>query len=180
MDSDPMRDISSLPVPRLFEAGIFFSNSLLNVQHPTQIENELLRLVREFQISPNDFEIALGELAKDQEETAELTRLLLTVGEATGFHTDVERAVLGAGQKQGMELAELAFLSVIVLSGLFLVFTRGRKEEIRKLKIRVENGRVQIEDENRVQYFSPGESVSAILKQALTHIIKMPDDPTKK
>lgn len=180
MENDRVKDVAELPVPKLFEAGIFFSNSLLNVQDPAQIGKELLNLAKQSQISHDEIERALTEVAEDQEQAAEMTRLLLTLGSATGFESEVQEAVEGAGQKQGVELAELAFLSMIVLSALFLIFTRGRKEEVRKLKIRVDGDKVQIEDEQKVHYFSPGESVAAILKQAFAHILRNPGDSNEK
>jgi hypothetical protein len=90
----------------------------------------------------------------------------------------VNEAVEGADQKQGFQ--EWALLSPLVLGALFLLFTRGRKEQVQKLKFRVDGDKVQFDQENTVRYFSPGETVAGILKQIASRFLKSPDDAGEK
>lgn len=178
MVNEDASEFLKLPAPKLFEAGIFFSSALNESRTPDQIQDELVRHAGSFGVAPGELAKAIREIASDQENAAETVRLLLTLGASTGFQKEVDEAVEGAGQKQGLQ--ELALLSPLVLGALFLLFTRGRKEQVQKLKVRIDGNKVQLDQENTVRYFSPGEMVAGILKQIAGRFLKSPDDAGEK
>src|ERR1051325_1668464 len=95
-------EISKLPAPRLYEAGIFFSSALTEGRTPDQIHAELAQNAEALGVTTGDLTKAIREIASDQENAVEMVRLLLTLGTDIGFQKEVDEAVEGAGQKQGI------------------------------------------------------------------------------
>jgi hypothetical protein len=95
---------------------------------------------------------------------------LLALGDAVGRSQEVDVAVEGAGRKQGF--IELALLASMALGGLLILATKGKKGETHETQIETKpDGSMTLKVKDRIDYFSPGQTVAAVLAAAYKKVM---------
>lgn len=161
---------SELTKGRLLEAGVFFAREVMYAKTPAEIGDEVERASEELGIDRALFHGALTELAENAEKAEEAMRLFLALGDAAGMSQQVDIAVEGAGRKQGV--IELALIASMALGGLLILATKGKKGETHETQMETKpDGTVTLKVKDRIDYFSPGQTVAAVLAAAYKKIL---------